>query len=218
MSSSSYYDDYLDDYDLDRYDLDDYDLDDYDLDDYLDNYSTDTGPYSTKTYDWSDYYTTTGGSYPTSTSSSYDDYLDDYDDNSGSSGSSSGSSGSDSSDFTSSDWDDLPTNGDPSLGSSGGGLPSGYGAYGAYGGSDLSNQETSKSCVSAVAFKENAPKVDLAFDVIFLVLFLALAGFAGFRLLKSKQKGSAIGKWFLFPISLFFAILYVSHDLLDGCR
>jgi phosphoglycerol transferase MdoB-like AlkP superfamily enzyme len=82
----------------------------------------------------------------------------------------------------------------------------------------LSNQKTSKTCVSGAAFKQNAPKVDLAFDVIFLVLFLALAGIAGFRLLKSKQKGSAIGKWFLFPISLFFAILYVPHGLLNRCR
>lgn len=77
-----------------------------------------------------------------------------------------------------------------------------------YGIPDYSQQETSSSCVSEAAFKSTAPKVDLAFDVIFLVLFIGLAGVAGFRLLKSKSRGAAIAKWFLFPVSLFFAILY----------
>ncbi|KAL4809880.1 hypothetical protein BDV18DRAFT_156257 [Aspergillus unguis] len=78
----------------------------------------------------------------------------------------------------------------------------------------LSDQETSSSCVSEVAFQTTGPKVDLAFDVIFLVLFLALGGVAGFALLKSKRRGAAIGKWILFPVSLFFAILYLFIDML----
>jgi hypothetical protein len=157
--------------------LSDYDYDDYGLGDYGDS------------DDW------------------LDDYLDSSDSSDDYSSSDSSSSDYDSSDYYSSDYDysdygssdydlpdDLPTNGD---------LPPGYGAIG----SDYFDMETSDTCVSEVAFKTRAPKVDLAFDVIFLLVFIALGGIAAFRLLKSKQKGAAIGKWFLFPLSLFFALL-----------
>ncbi|KAL4962919.1 uncharacterized protein BDV14DRAFT_202365 [Aspergillus stella-maris] len=184
-------DDYLDDLGLDidtSYGLDDYDVDDFDIDDYLDDYlPTSTGSSS---------------SYPTSSSYDYDDY-----DYTGVSGDDRDDDDDDdvsgilsSSDFDLDDIDDLLTSGD---------VPSEFAI-----GGDYSYQETSKTCVSEAAFKTTGPKVDLAFNIIFLVLFIALAGIAGFRLLKSKNKGSAIAKWFLFPASLFFAILYLFIDFL----
>ncbi|KAL4915815.1 hypothetical protein BDW62DRAFT_118578 [Aspergillus aurantiobrunneus] len=173
-----------DDFDLSDYDVSDYDTSSYDISDYLPTSTESSSSYPTSSYD-------------------YDDYLDDDD--------SYGSSGSSSSDF---DWDNLPTSGGPSSGDiPSSDLPYGLGSYGSIG-TDYSNQQTSGSCVSELAFKTTGPKVDLAFDVIFLVLFVAIAGVAGFRLLKSKQKGAAIGKWFLFPASLFFAILYLFIDFI----
>ncbi|KAL4951394.1 hypothetical protein BDW69DRAFT_201439 [Aspergillus filifer] len=193
-------DDYLDDLGLDidtSYGLDDYDIDDFDVDDYLDDYNYDD-------FDLDDYLPTSTGSsssYPTSSSYDYDDYDytgvsgddgdDDDDDDSGTLGSSG---------FDLGDIDDLTTSGD---------VPSEFAIVG-----DYSSQETSKTCVSEAAFQTTGSRVDLAFNVIFLILFVALAGIAGFRLLKSKNKGSAIAKWFLFPASLFFAILYLFIDFL----
>ncbi|KAL4796312.1 hypothetical protein BDV19DRAFT_361390 [Aspergillus venezuelensis] len=191
--------DYLDDLGLDidtPYGLDDYDIDDFDVDDYLDDYDYDD-------FDIDDYLpTSTGSSSSYPTSSSYDYDYDDYTGVSGDDGDddddASGILGS--SDFDLDDIDDLPTSGD---------VPSEFAI-----GGDYSSQETSKTCFSEAAFKTTGPKVDLAVNIVFLILFVALAGIAGFRLLKSKNKGSAIAKWFLFPASLFFAILYLFIDFL----
>ncbi|KAL4944257.1 hypothetical protein BDV06DRAFT_233597 [Aspergillus oleicola] len=202
--STSETDDYLDDlgFDIDTsYGLDDYDVDDYDVSDYDYDYDYDD-------FDIDDYLPTSTGSsssYPTSSSYDHDDYTgvsvsgddDDNDEDSGILGSS---------DFDLGDIDDLPTSGDLPTSDD---VPSDFVI-----GGDYSNQETSKTCVSEAAFKASGPKVDLAFNIIFLILFVALAGFAGFRLLKSKNKSSAIAKWFLFPASLFFAILYLFVDFL----
>ncbi|KAL2825040.1 hypothetical protein BDW59DRAFT_172544 [Aspergillus cavernicola] len=220
-------DDYLDDYDfdLDDYDLGDYGLGDYDLPsditDYLPTATGSSSSYPTGSSDYDDYDDYGLGDYGDSDDS--DDWLDNLNSDDSSSSDSSDSVGSSdssssdydssdygSSDYGSSDYDssdfsgDLPTNGD---------LPPGFGDYGAIG-AGYSSMETSDSCVSEVAFKQRAPKVDLAFDVIFLVLFIAIGGIAAFRLLKSKQKGTALGKWFLFPVSLFFAILYLIIDMI----
>ncbi|KAL2867339.1 uncharacterized protein BJX67DRAFT_381053 [Aspergillus lucknowensis] len=201
-------DDYLDDagFDLDDYDLGDYDTGDYDFGDYGSS-DYDSGDYGSSDYDYGDYdygdydygdypTSTSSSSYPT-TSSSYDDWLDDY-----SGDSSDSSDSSDSYDYGSSDY---PTNGD---------LPPGLGSDYPGIGTDYSNMKTSDKCVKEAAFKTTGPKVDLAFDVIFLVLFLAVGAVAAFRLLKSKQKGAAIGKWFLFPVSLFFAILSILINMI----
>ncbi|KAL4928197.1 uncharacterized protein BDV17DRAFT_101761 [Aspergillus undulatus] len=183
-------DDYLDDYDVDLDDYDDgiFDLSDYDFDDYY-----------TSTYEYTPTTTESSGSYPTSSNYDYDDYL--------------GVSGDDddddedifsSTDFDLDDLDNLPSREDIYSGD----LPSDFGSYGGIG-ADYSSQKTSNTCVTEFAFKTTGPKVDLAFNVIFLVLFVALAGISGFRLLKSKNMGTAIAKWFLFPASLFFAILHL---------
>jgi hypothetical protein len=198
MSSSL--DDYLDDlsdYDIDYsdYGLDDEDFDysDYGLNDDDFDYSDYPSGDDNFDFDYSDYLpsSTSSGSYPTSTSY---DWL---------SGGESGDGGDNetpsSSDFDM-NLDGTPPNGD----SSSDGLPSSLG--GAFG-SEYSNQQTSDSCVSEVAFKTTGPKVDLAFDVIFLVLFIALAVFTVIRLFKIKRNGGGMAKWVLFPISLFFTIL-----------
>ncbi|KAL4736546.1 hypothetical protein BDV11DRAFT_211120 [Aspergillus similis] len=195
MSSSL--DDYLDD--LSDYDFDysDYGLDDEDLDysDYgLDDNDDDLD------FDYSDYLptSTSSGSYPTSTSY---DWL--------SGGSSSGDDDDDDGNNetpSSSDFDMNLDGTSPSGDSSSGGLS----AFGF----DYSDQQTSDSCVSEVAFKTTGPRVDLAFDVIFLVLFIALAVFTVFRLFKIKRNGGGMAKWVLFPVSLFFAILYLFLDMI----
>ncbi|KAL4762401.1 uncharacterized protein BDW70DRAFT_27222 [Aspergillus foveolatus] len=206
MSSSL--DDYLDD--LSDYDIDysDYGLDDEDFDysdyglndddfDYSD-YGLDDEDFD---FDYSDYLpsSTSSSSYPTSTS---------YDWLSGGDSGDSGDAG-DNTTPSSSDYDmnldGTPPNGD----SSSDGLSSSLG--GAFG-SDFSNQQVSDSCVSEVAFKATAPRVDLAFDVIFLVLFIGLAVFTVIRLFKIKRNGGGMAKWVLFPISLFFTILYLLLD------
>ncbi|KAL2788522.1 hypothetical protein BJX66DRAFT_340195 [Aspergillus keveii] len=194
---SDYLDDLLDDYGIDSSDLDDYGLDSSDLD-YLDDYIDDYYPTGTDS----------SPSLPTSGSSSddyygYDDDDFDYDDLlNGSDSNDDSSSGSydfgGSSDFGDSD---SPMSGD---------LPPGYGAFG----SDYTFSSTSDSCVTNAAFQTTGPRVDLAFDVIFLVLFLLIGGLAVFRLLRSKSKGAAVGKWVLFPVSLFFAILYILIDFI----
>ncbi|KAL4901131.1 hypothetical protein BDW74DRAFT_86393 [Aspergillus multicolor] len=83
-------------------------------------------------------------------------------------------------------------------------------------GSDYTIQGTSSSCVSEVAFKTTGPRVDLAFDVIYLILFVAIGVFTVLRLLKMKKSGAGAGfaKWFLFPVSIFLAILYLFIDTL----
>ncbi|KAL3482175.1 hypothetical protein BJX99DRAFT_268552 [Aspergillus californicus] len=197
------------------------------FDDYLDDYGIDLDSLDIPS-DISDYYLPTetdyGLSYPTGSSDSddwldqylgsdsSDDYSSDSSDSYGSSDSNSDYGSSDSNDYDSTDFgisdyggDDLPTNGD---------LPPGFDSDINAIGTDYSSMETSNSCISEVAFKERAPKVDLAFDVIFLVLFIAIGGITAFRLLKSKQKGAALAKWFLFPVSLFFAILYLLIDMI----
>ncbi|KAL2855379.1 hypothetical protein BJY01DRAFT_243343 [Aspergillus pseudoustus] len=190
-------DDYLDDA---GFDLSDYGLDDTDYSDYLDDYLD--GLYPTGT--------DSSSSYPTGTSSG------DYGLSSGSSGSDDDDDDFDLSDYLNgSDSDDDYSSGSSSFGGSNtptsGDLPPGFG--GAFG-TDYSNMETSDSCVSDAAFQTTGPRVDLAFDVIFLVLFVLIGGLAAFRLLRSKNKGAAIGKWFLFPVSLFFAILYLLIDII----
>ncbi|KAL3466121.1 hypothetical protein BJX64DRAFT_284701 [Aspergillus heterothallicus] len=185
-------DDYLDDV---GFDLDDYGLDDTDYSDYLDDYLDDLYPTGTDS----------SSSYPTGSSSSDDYGL---------------SSGDDDTDFDLSDYlDDYSSGDDSSSGSSdyggsnsptSGGLPPGLGAFGG----DFTTMETSDSCVSDAAFQTTGPRVDLAFDVIFLVLFVLIGGLAAFRLLRSKNKGAALGKWFLFPVSLFFALLYLFIDII----
>ncbi|KAL2852556.1 hypothetical protein BJX68DRAFT_265446 [Aspergillus pseudodeflectus] len=187
---SDYLDDLLDDYGIDSSDLSDYGLDSSDLD-YLDDYIDDYYPTGTDT----------SSSLPTSGSSS-DDYYG-YDDL---------FNGSDSNDDSSSGSYDF--GGSSSFGDSdtpiSGDLPPGYGSIG----SDYSFSSTSDSCVTDAAFQTTGPRVDLAFDVIFLVLFLLIGGLAVFRLLRSKSKGAALGRWFLFPVSLFFAILYLLIDFI----
>ncbi|KAL4866735.1 hypothetical protein BDV12DRAFT_198829 [Aspergillus spectabilis] len=192
-------DDYLDD--LNDLDLSDFDLpdpSDYDIPDLTD-------------YDISDYLPTSTGSssaYPTSSYGDVDegDYSSsDYD-----------SSDYDSSDYESSDYDfsDLDISDyTPQSGDGPPGLDSDFANAGLIG-TDYSQIQTSDSCVSEVAFKTTGPRVDLAFDVIFLVLFIVIAVVTAIRLLKSKQKGAALGKWFLFPASLFFAILYLFIDMI----
>ncbi|KAL4995148.1 hypothetical protein BDV10DRAFT_188347 [Aspergillus recurvatus] len=193
MSSSL--DDYLDD--LSDYDIDlsDYGLDEDDLD--LSNYGLDG-----EDIDYSDYLptSTSSGSYPTSTSY---DWLsgDDNDD------------GSDNDNPSSPDFDMNLDGTPPSGDSSSDNLPSSIGGLGSFG-SDYSSQQTSGSCVSEVAFKTTGPKVDLAFDVIFLVLFIGLAVFTVFRLFKINRNGGGMVKWVLFPVSLFFAILYLFLDMI----
>ncbi|KAL4990017.1 hypothetical protein BDW68DRAFT_175379 [Aspergillus falconensis] len=195
MSSSL--DDYLDD--LSDYDVDlsDYGLDEDDLD--YSDYGLDDDDFD---FDYSDYLptSTSSGSYPTSTSYHWlsgDDNDDDADNDTPSS-----------SDFDM-NLDGTPPSGD----SSSGDVPSSLGGLDAFG-SDYSSQQTSDSCVSEVAFKTTGPKVDLAFDVIFLVLFLGLAVFTVFRLLKINKNGGGMVKWVLFPVSLFFAILYLFLDMI----
>ncbi|KAL4879289.1 hypothetical protein BJY04DRAFT_220409 [Aspergillus karnatakaensis] len=169
--------------------LDDIGLGDYDIPDLSDYDIPDLTD-----YDLSDYMPTATGSssaYPTSSYGGDDDDADGDDDG-----------------FDISDWYDGPKSEDDS-----GSSFTGAGGAGAIG-TDYSRQETSSSCVSEVAFKTTGPKVDLAFDVIFLVLFIAIAVFTVIRLLKSKQKGSLLGKWLLFPASLFFAILYLFIDMI----
>jgi hypothetical protein len=198
MSSFSL-DDYLDDLSDYGFDYSDFGLDDEDFDysDYLNDDDFDYSDYGLDDedfdFDYSDYLpsSTSSASYPTSTSY---DWL-------------SGGDSGDDGDITtpsSSDYDmnldGTPPNGEGSTN----GLPSSLG--GAFG-SDFSNQQVSDSCVSEVAFKTTAPKVDLAFDVIFLVLFIALAVFTVIRLFKIKRNGGGMVNWVLFPISLFFTIL-----------
>ncbi|CBF87054.1 predicted protein [Aspergillus nidulans FGSC A4] len=203
MSSFSL-DDYLDDLSDYGFDYSDFGLDDEDFDysDYLNDDDFDYSDYGLDDedfdFDYSDYLpsSTSSASYPTSTSY---DWL-------------SGGDSGDDGDITtpsSSDYDmnldGTPPNGEGSTN----GLPSSLG--GAFG-SDFSNQQVSDSCVSEVAFKTTAPKVDLAFDVIFLVLFIALAVFTVIRLFKIKRNGGGMVNWVLFPISLFFTILYLFLD------
>ncbi|KAL4814670.1 hypothetical protein BDW67DRAFT_82808 [Aspergillus spinulosporus] len=210
MSSSL--DDYLDD--LSDYDFDysDYGLDDEDFDysDYgLDDDDFDYSDYGLDDddfdFDYSDYLPTptSSSSYPTSTSY---DWL-----SGGVSGDSGDSDDGDNETPSSSDFDMNLDGTPPSGDSSSDGLPSSFG--GAFG-SDFSNQQTSDSCVSEVAFKTTGPKVDLAFDVIFLVLFIALAVFTVIRLFKIKRNGGGMVKWVLFPVSLFFTILYLLLDMI----
>ncbi|KAL5048595.1 hypothetical protein BDW71DRAFT_15148 [Aspergillus fruticulosus] len=195
MSSSL--DDYLDD--LSDYDVDlsDYGLDEDDLG--YSDYGLDDDDFD---FDYSDYLptSTSSGSYPTSTSYHWlsgDDNDDDADN-----------------DTPSSSDLDMNLDGTPPSGdSSSGDVPSSLGGLGAFG-SDYSSQQTSDSCVSEVAFKTTGPKVDLAFDVIFLVLFLGLAVFTVFRLLKINKNGGGMVKWVLIPVSLFFAILYLFLDMI----
>ncbi|RDW67386.1 uncharacterized protein DSM5745_09252 [Aspergillus mulundensis] len=112
---------------------------------------------------------------------------------------------------TVSDWIDDASDGTTSSSSS---SSTSLGALG----SDYSVQGTSSSCASEVAFKTTGPRVDLAFDVIFLVAFIAIAVFTVLRLLKMKKSsagaGSSFAKWLLFPVSIFLAILYLFIDTL----
>ncbi|KAL6238314.1 hypothetical protein BDW75DRAFT_247693 [Aspergillus navahoensis] len=202
MSSSV--DDYLDD--LSDYDVDlsDYGLNDEDLD--WSSYGLDGDD-----IDYSDYFDylptpTSSSSYPTSTS---------YDWLSGDSGGGGGDDDDDDGDNDTPISSDLDMNldGTPPSGDSSGNVPPSLGGLGAFG-SDYSGQQTSDSCVSEVAFKTTGPKVDLAFDVVFLVLFLGLAVFTILRLLKINKNGGGMVKWVLFPVSLFFAILYLFLDMI----
>ncbi|KAL4973049.1 hypothetical protein BDW66DRAFT_154198 [Aspergillus desertorum] len=177
--------------------LDDYldDLSDYDID--LSDYGLDEDD-----IDYSDYLpsSTSSGSYPTSTSY---DWLsgDDYDGDSDNTSSSS-------SNF------DLGLDGtSPSGSSDGDSLPTSFDGLGAFG-SGYFSEQTSDSCVSEVAFKTTAPRVDLAFDVIFLILFLGLAVFTVLRLVKVNKNGGGMAKWVLLPVSLFFAVLYLFLDMI----
>ncbi|KAL2814150.1 hypothetical protein BJX63DRAFT_204928 [Aspergillus granulosus] len=177
----------LDDYlDDAGIDLSDYGLDDTDLD-YYDDYIDDLYPTGSSSDDY--------GLSGDSGSDDYDYGLDDYD------------FGSDSSDDYSYGISDF---GGPPDTATSGDLPPGYGDFS----TDFSSMDTSDSCISEAAFRETGPRVDLAFDVIFLVLFVVIGGLAAFRLLRSKSKGAAIGKWFLFPVSLFFALLYLLIDII----
>ncbi|KAL5333533.1 hypothetical protein BJX70DRAFT_380750 [Aspergillus crustosus] len=188
--------DYLDEYssDYDLPDLSDYDLSDYDIPELSDYDLSDLTD-----YDISDYLpTSTDSDSPTSSYGGDDDY---------------DSSNYDSSDYDSDNDPSDTYNYRPQSGDGPSGLDSGLTNSGSIG-TDYSRLQTSDSCVSEVAFKTTGPKVDLAFDVIFLVLFIGLAVFTAIRLLKSKPKGAALGKWLLFPVSLFFAILYLFIDMI----
>ncbi|KAL4748191.1 hypothetical protein BDW72DRAFT_215025 [Aspergillus terricola var. indicus] len=206
---SSTLDDYLDDlsdYDIDYSDFglddEDFDYSDYGLDD--DDFDYSDYGLDDDDFDYSDYLptSTSSGSYPTSTSY---DWLSGGDSGNGDEGDNE-TPGSSNFDMN---LDGTPPSGD----SSSDDLPSSLGGLDAFA-SDYSGQQTSDSCVSEVAFKTTGPRVDLAFDVIFLVLFIALAVFTVIRLFKIKRNGGGMAKWLLFPVSLFFTILYIFLDFI----
>ncbi|KAF7596654.1 hypothetical protein BBP40_000576 [Aspergillus hancockii] len=85
----------------------------------------------------------------------------------------------------------------------------GSSSYGASYGSSSSN-----SCRSG-AFATKESIVLITFHALFFLVFLALSGIAAFQLFRSKQKGTALKRWFALGFSIVFSIIAVILNIIS---
>ncbi|KAE8370635.1 hypothetical protein BDV27DRAFT_35646 [Aspergillus caelatus] len=78
---------------------------------------------------------------------------------------------------------------------------------GSYSGSS-SSSSSSSSC-SGAAFSAQAAQITIAFHALFFLVFCGLFCFAAFKLIRSKQKGVALRRWFPLGFSIVFSIAAV---------
>ena len=81
----------------------------------------------------------------------------------------------------------------------------------------ISNRST---CSENYAFFYSFTRASIAFYGLFLVVYIILLCIAAIRFFLSKRKSKALLRWWAFPVSIIFAILYVKpcHGSMSSCN
>ncbi|OGM47506.1 integral membrane protein [Aspergillus bombycis] len=79
---------------------------------------------------------------------------------------------------------------------------------GSSGGGSSSSSSSSSKC-SGPAFSSQAAQIAIAFHALFFLVFCGLFCVAAFKLIRSKQKGVALRRWFPLGLSITFMVVAV---------
>ncbi|KAB8221595.1 hypothetical protein BDV33DRAFT_76723 [Aspergillus novoparasiticus] len=77
-----------------------------------------------------------------------------------------------------------------------------------------SSSSSSSSSCNGPAFSSQAAQITIAFHALFFLVFCGLFCFATFRLIRSKQKGRALRRWFPLGFSIVFSIVAVILNII----
>ncbi|KAE8326001.1 hypothetical protein BDV39DRAFT_97276 [Aspergillus sergii] len=77
-----------------------------------------------------------------------------------------------------------------------------------------SSSSSSSSSCDGSAFSSQAAQITIAFHALFFLVFCGLFCFATFKLIRSKQKGRAIRRWFPLGFSIVFSIVAVVLNII----